>query len=117
LDHVNGIPTDNRIENLRLVSQSTNTTNRYKSSSKSSSGILGVSPGITSGTWLANISANGKPMRLGTFSSQEEAYATYLNAKTLVHPESGITSGMIVDLSKFNKTAERNIRNAGFWPT
>jgi hypothetical protein len=116
IDHINGCRTDNRISNLRLVNTSANMQNQHRARRGTMSGVLGVSPGITPGTWLANIKAHGTPMRLGTFSSKEVAQAVYLNAKALVHPEANIAKGIQVDMSLFNSTAERNLRNAGFWP-
>jgi hypothetical protein len=116
VDHVNGNKQDNRMSNLRLVSQGINCQNNHKGLKGSFSGTLGVSPGITPGTWLANIRANKHAMRLGTFNSKEEAYDAYLNAKALVHPDSFLTQGVTVDHSKFTETALRNLRAGGFLP-
>ena len=42
LDHINGVRTDNRIVNLRIVSHSENNQNRWSVPSFSSSGLMGV---------------------------------------------------------------------------
>lgn len=116
VDHRNGIKTDNRWSNLRLVSQAINMQNLHGGYTGSSSGVLGVSPGITPGTWMANIRVKQVPIRLGTFSSTEEAYAAYLNAKALVHPESSLAGGRFVDYFAFTATARKNLQKAGYWP-
>lgn len=116
IDHINGIKHDNRWENIRLVDVNTNVQNLHMAYSNSSSGVLGVSPGIKKGTWLANIRVNKIPIRLGTFNSIEEARDAYMNAKSLLHPDAEIVKCRKVDFTKFTKTAIKNLKKAGYWP-
>lgn len=116
IDHINGDKTDNRWSNLRIATGSINAQNLHKAYANSSSGVLGVSPGITNGTWLANIRINRVLIRLGTFKSKEDASDAYLNAKALLHPEAEITNGRCVDFDKFTQTAIKNLKRYGLWP-
>lgn len=80
VDHINGIKTDNRAENLRVVSQHGNARNIRKPTSRSISGILGIGR-RPSGRWRAQLSINNKNYWIGTFDTKEEALAAYLEAK------------------------------------
>lgn len=76
IDHANGIPTDNKIENLRISNFSLNASNR-KLDSSNKSGKTGVYLEKKSGKWVAVISENGKRTRLGYYPDKEAAYAAY----------------------------------------
>jgi hypothetical protein len=71
IDHINGIKTDNRIENLRAVDHRTNMRNQ-RLHSRNKSGVVGVS--FTRGRWKAQ-SADRKKRSLGSFATKEEAVA------------------------------------------
>jgi hypothetical protein len=79
IDHINGIRTDNRITNLRDVSQSKNMHNMGSARSDSKTGVLGVS--ANRGRWRARISINKIHRHIGTFDTQEEAFDAYAQAK------------------------------------
>jgi hypothetical protein len=84
VDHINGVTTDNRISNLRDVTQSGNAQNRRIAQRNNQSGFLGVSVhGI--GKWQADIRINGKKKYLGIYSSPEDAHQAYLKAKRELH--------------------------------
>lgn len=74
VDHINHVRTDNRIENLRLVSRLENCKNR-KLNSNNTSGFNGVSWSKSDGKWLAYIYINKKRIRLGLFSDISKAIA------------------------------------------
>jgi len=76
IDHINRDKSDNRIENLRRCTHSTNQINT--NNRQSSSGIRGVRRVEKTGRWMARIYKNGKEIRVGTFSTQEEASAAYM---------------------------------------
>lgn len=72
VDHINGIRSDNRWENIRTVTRLENTKNR-KVRSDSVSGICGVQQRSDSGRWRAKITHNGKRINLGQFDTKEQA--------------------------------------------
>jgi hypothetical protein len=82
LDHINNIPTDNRISNLRLSNPSANNLNKHRPRSDNKSGYRGVI--AYKNKWRADIKLNGKPQYLGVFDTAEAAYAAYLSAKKLI---------------------------------
>lgn len=84
LDHIDGDRANNRIENLRKVTNAQNQQNLKKARSHSRSGILGVSAHREK--WRAQIVVDGKAKHLGRFSTKEEAGAAYLKAKRALHP-------------------------------
>ena len=83
LDHINGIRSDNRIENLREATQAEQCQNRIKGQNKSSK-YMGVSY-RKNGKWLAQIRLNRKLYRLGLFDTEEKAYEAYLKTKERLH--------------------------------
>jgi hypothetical protein len=85
IDHINGIRTDNRIANLRDGSDGLNQQNMRKAQVNSKSGLLGAHADKRTGRWQANIMANRRAHRLGTFATAEEAHAAYLEAKRRLH--------------------------------
>ena len=83
IDHINGIRSDNRPENLRVCSSAENCQNRTVRAGNRS-GYMGVhlhKPGI----WRASIMAEGKNVHLGCFTSTELAHDAYLKAKRELH--------------------------------
>lgn len=88
IDHKNGDPTDNRIENLRSVTHQTNMENLRRATSKNLSGFLGVGTYKREGQktrYIASIIVNGKRYKLCRFDTPEEAHEAYLNAKRELH--------------------------------
>lgn len=84
IDHINGVKDDNRIANLRDVSQSFNQHNILEAMKNSKSGVRGVRR-LSSGSWEANIRHQGKRVRLGTFGSINEAGKAYQQARLRLH--------------------------------
>ncbi len=79
IDHINGNRSDNRIENLRDVSPSTNLHNR-PAQRNSQSGVKGVCWDKSKGMWLAQICVEKKNYRLGHFADIGEASNAYTAA-------------------------------------
>ena len=79
LDHINNIPTDNRIINLRPASIRQNAYNK-KRMSNNKSGIKGVSFDAKRNKWCAYICIEGKQTTIGRFSEKERAAQAYRNA-------------------------------------
>ena len=76
VDHINHDGFDNRRSNLRFVSKRENAQNRRK---EGTSRYPGVS--WNDYKWRADISCNGKQVRLGVFDTEEEAYKEYRRAE------------------------------------
>jgi hypothetical protein len=87
IDHINGVKDDNRICNLRDVSNSVNGRNR-KRQENNSSGYTGVNFHKQTQKWRAFIKVNQKQKELGKFNSISEAISARKNAE----PDLGFTS-------------------------
>ena len=83
VDHINGIKSDNRLLNLRLIDKSGNGHNIKKEYANNKSGYLGVHG--KSGSWQAQIKHKGKSLHLGYFKTPQEAHVAYLNKKREIH--------------------------------
>lgn len=79
IDHINGIKTDNRLENLRLATRLENSRNR-KRQKNNKCGVKGVSLHRNSGKWRAAISIDRKQIIIGEFDSKDEAALAYQEA-------------------------------------
>lgn len=84
IDHVNGVKTDNRIENLRLATRSQNMMNRPRQDNNKS-GFKGVYLDKKSNTWRAGIAINKKIKHLGSYPSPEKAHEAYKEAAEKIH--------------------------------
>jgi len=76
IDHINGNPRDNRLENLRVVTHQQNCINRKKPSSNTS-GFKGVIYCKKSSKYRARIKVDGTYLSLGSFLTPEEASEVY----------------------------------------
>lgn len=72
IDHINGDPADNRIENLRECTNAENQMNN-KLRKDNKSGYKGVCLHKASGKWRASIVVSGKQYSLGYYLTPEEA--------------------------------------------
>ena len=86
LDHINGNPADNRIENLREVTDAENLKN-VKRHSDNRSGYKGVYYRKERNTYRASIFSNGKKKMLGSFKDPAEAHDAYKKAALELHGE------------------------------
>jgi len=86
IDHINGIRDDNSIVNLREVSFSENSQNQRISHKDSTFGMLGIDYNKSKKRFRARIQTNGRRITLGGFSTAEEAFNAYLDAKRKYHP-------------------------------
>lgn len=76
VDHIDGNPDNNRWANLRLADRSNNTANSRRRSDNTS-GVKGVHFDKSSGKWRSELSARGRRIFLGYFTSPEAAAAAY----------------------------------------
>jgi hypothetical protein len=86
LDHTNGVLTDNRIENLRIVTRSQNLLNRSKFKNCSSK-LKGTYWRKDVKKWQAGIRLNGKTKSLGLYETEEAAHNAWCKAAKEVHGE------------------------------
>jgi hypothetical protein len=84
IDHINRDRTDNRIKNLREVSNAENCQNTDRSSSNKS-GHKGVHWHKDTGKWAANVTRNYKTYHLGVFANIEDAIAARKAAEAVHH--------------------------------
>lgn len=78
IDHTNGDNRDNRIENLRLVTNGQNTQNVRRR------GVSFDSRKVER-PWRARIMVNGRSISLGYYDTEAEALAEYQRAKLVYH--------------------------------
>lgn len=86
LDHKNGVPPDNRWENLRKATSSQNHANRRVGKSNRS-GYKGVYWDNARTKWVAKIRHQGKDHHLGGFDCPEKASEAYCAAAVRIHGE------------------------------
>lgn len=72
IDHINGVGTDNRVENLRLATSQENNRNR-RIAKNNTSGIRGVCWNRFKKKWKAYIMIDSRLYNLGDFDSLENA--------------------------------------------
>jgi len=84
IDHIDRNGLNNKIENLRLVTNSQNQQNR-KINDNNRSGFKGV--WAKCGKWQAKIQSSGVRYHLGVFSTPEDAHIAYCNAANSLNSE------------------------------
>ena len=86
VDHINGIKTDNRIENLRAATHVQNLWNSKKRSSNMS-GVKGIHFCNQKKKWLATFNVNYKKHYVGSFDTIEEAKEALIKKREEIHKE------------------------------
>jgi len=86
IDHINGIRSDNRLDNLREATTVENSYN-IKAHKDSSTGIKGIYFNKANNNYRAQIRYNGKTLSLGSFKTPEEASVAYNNKAMELHGE------------------------------
>lgn len=85
IDHIDGNPLNNRIDNLRDVDSATNKENTISARKNNKCNLLGVSFHSQTGKFRARIQVGGKQKHIGLFDTPEEAHAAYITAKRKLH--------------------------------
>ena len=88
IDHIDGNPSNNRIENLREATHGQNIQNIRKAIKRDgrASPLMGATWAKKEGRWKAQIRVCGKNKHLGYFDTDTEASKAYLSAKSDLHP-------------------------------
>lgn len=85
IDHINCIKNDNKIQNLRLCTRSSNLQNQKRAPiSNKSTGLLGAHE--VNGKFRSEICIDGERHFLGYFNTAEDAHIAYVEKKRLIHP-------------------------------
>ncbi len=79
VDHINNDKSNNRIDNLQLLSTRENVSKHYLRTDKSSK-YVGVCWHKNNNNWTAVIHINGKQKHLGCFKTEYEAHLAYQKA-------------------------------------
>jgi len=90
VDHINGLKSDNRISNLRLLSNSHNQQNRRALPKKSSTGIRGVQWRPKTQSYQVRIMVNGKRIELGSYKRICDAIQTRIAEEMRIWPFSPV---------------------------
>lgn len=86
IDHIDGDKSNNRIANLREVTNTENQQNRRRARrDNKSTGLIGSKLHRKTGKYMANIGVDGKRIYLGLFATPELAHEAYLQAKRKLH--------------------------------
>lgn len=90
LDHINGNPADNRIENLRMVTRTENARNASMHADNRS-GFAGVSWNKRTRKWTATLGINKRRKYLGEYDTPEAAWEARKKAQVELgfHPNHG----------------------------
>lgn len=75
IDHINGNPLDNTINNLRDVPTRSNCQNRK---THREGKLVGAHYVKANNKWKSRIQVNGKTIQIGTYNTQQEAHQAYL---------------------------------------
>jgi hypothetical protein len=86
LDHINGIPSDNRIVNLRCATQSQNRMNAALRRDNKAQ-LKGVYFETRRSKWRATINRNRRTIFLGRYATAHEAHQAYVFAAKKLHGE------------------------------
>lgn len=84
IDHRNGDPQDNRLENLRVATPSQNSRNQ-RINSANTSGIKGVSFSRAQGKWVARLRIDGGKLWSKEFTTKEDASLAIAAARVKFH--------------------------------
>ena len=79
VDHINGVITNNRIDNLQLLTSRENTSKGWKIK-KTTSKFIGVDWHKQNEKWRVRIQINGKDLHIGSFVDEFKAHLAYQKA-------------------------------------
>lgn len=85
IDHINGVTSDNRLQNIREADHSQNGQNQHVVR-RNKHGMPGVKWVESRKKWAAKIRVKGKEIHIGLYDCPEDASAAYLSKKKEIHP-------------------------------
>ena len=85
IDHIDGNPSNNTINNLRIATRSQNMQNQRNAQRGTKAGLLGVSWHARTNEWRSFINIDGKRKQIGTFKTPEDAHFAYVKEKRRLH--------------------------------
>ena len=85
IDHINNNPSDNRLENLQIISNRENSSKDRKNKTSKYTGVHWSEP---RNKWKSQIQLNNKVIYLGLFTSELEAYNAYKNKLNQINKNS-----------------------------
>ena len=95
IDHINRTRSDNRVDNLRVVTHQQNQFNR--------SNTKGYYWAKNRSKWRAQLVINGRTKHLGYYKDKEDARAAYLEGKKIYHKfDNGLTSQECEEIDEYN---------------
>ena len=86
VDHIDGNPSNNRIENLRAATCENNLHN-MKMRNSNTSGVKGVNWHKASGKWIARIRVKGERIHVGLFDALSSAALAVQTVRNNLHKE------------------------------
>lgn len=104
MDHINGIKSDNRLCNLRIVNKSQNGLNRDKQANNTT-GFKGVCFDKNRNKFMAQTTVNGKHYFIGRFESIEDAMSAYQHFCTKMHGDYFYKNNVSISLAADLKAA------------
>ena len=85
VDHIDGNPHNDAIDNLRCVSILENQQNQRKAQKNNKCGLLGVSYWKATNTYRAQIRVGGRKKTIGYYPTPQTAHQAYLETKREAH--------------------------------
>lgn len=110
VDHINVIPSDNRISNLRIATVSQNQTNQRSAHCQNKTGLLGAHWHTGKKKFKSRITIDGKEIFLGYYDTAELAHAAYMAKKAEIHPFGEIAKELAFSVPQRGITPKSGIR-------
>ena len=115
VNHKNFNKSDNRIENLEMMTYSENALDfilKVKKE-KSYSNILGVGYHSQLGKWTTRVNKNGKRVSLGTYSTKEEAEKVIVDFQNGIHKDEKVGKGVSnIGIRKYSDSQIEELRKS-----
>lgn len=108
IDHIDGNPSNNRLDNLREANNTENNWNK-KMQSNNTSGYKGVDWNKNMAKWRAKASVDGKSVHLGYYSTPEEAAIAYQNFTLHLHADFYKDTSPLISKEPYEEKTNSNL--------